>query len=151
MTETVKFNVSEDEFERIEQRAEEAGVSRAAYLRHRYRAGELLWTSGELNGDTLTKIAQQDSFDSLSTENSATTSQDDYPASPTQNLKGIILPEIPHKDSGDGISEEELKRVIFGNDEERDQSISQAIGELYGERVSRRADGLLVRIGEEDG
>jgi hypothetical protein len=148
MATTIKFNVSEDELERIEKRVEEAGVSRASYIRHRYRAGELLWTSGELDGETLTKIAQEDSPDSLPSEENKTPSGNNHPTPPDQDLKEAILPEIPHKRSGDGISEEELKQIVFGTEEERDESISQAIESLYDERITRRADGLLVRIGE---
>lgn len=150
MTQTVKFNVDEEEWERINERAEEAGLARAAYVRHRFRAGELLWTSGELNGDTLTKIAREKRIDILQSEDKKTRSQNNHPESPKRDLKEIILPEIPHRDSGDAISEEELKELIFGTEKEREDSITQAIEDLYGEKITRRADGLLVRYGEED-
>lgn len=148
---TVRFNVDDEELERIDERAEEAGVTRAAYVRHRFRAGELLWRSGELDGEFLTEIAQKDDFNSPpSKETDTALSKTSQPASPSQELKQVILPEIPHKKSGDGISEDELKEVIFGTKDEREESISQAIEALYGDKVTRRADGLLVRTGEQD-
>jgi len=153
--EGVRFKISAEEKERITERADELGFSRAEYIRQRFRAGELLWNSGELDRELLTRMKDNDEPQEARLEDaeqggSSDTQQasGEHPASPNESLTEILLQNIPHKDTGNAVSDQELKDAIFGSEDDRETAIKNAIKELFGDKITRRHDGLLVRTGD---
>ena len=151
----VQFKTDPTERSRIDERAEEAGFSRAEYVRQRFRAGELLWEAGELNTELLTKLEDIDDLETLltretdeGTHNEVASNESDRPATTHGDLAEIVLKNIPHEKTGDAVSDKELSEIIFGTEKERENALNNVIKELFGDKIRRRHDGKLVRTGD---
>lgn len=139
----------ENEKDLIEAEAEKLDLDKTEYIRQRFRVGRLVWKTTNIDGKTLTKFVKGEELDDLlsgqqDSDGSSTTPTNSIP-NVNEKLIDDVLREIPTKDSGDGVTVEELKRAIFGTEKDREQAISQAIESLYGDEITRRADGKVVK------
>jgi len=152
----LKFEITltQEEYDRVEERAEAAGLSKAEYGRRRFRTGELVWNSGEIDTELLRDMSELGSIEKEETPETSHTNtsqgNSNRPASTQEDLNAILLRNVPHKDSGDAITDEELMDVIFGTAEEREAALQEGIKELFGDKITRRHDGKLVRVGDEN-
>lgn len=139
----------ENEEDLIEAEAEKLDLDKTEYIRQRFRVGRLVWKTSNIDGEALTKLTKREELNDLlsgqqDSDSSSTTSTDSIP-NVNEKLIDDVLREIPTENSGDGVTVEELKRAIFGTEEDREQAISQAIESLYGDDITRRADGKVVK------
>lgn len=147
-TTQVSVRFDDSELEKIDDQAEKADLSRAEYIRQRFRAGQRLWSSGVLDSDLLEALAENSDSKSTTPEKSNQTTtrrEDSRPASPQHDLKKIVLQNIPHKESGSGISDDELMNIVFGSEATREEALEEVIADLYGNKITRRHDGKLVK------
>lgn len=141
----VSIKMGEQEKKRFDQRAEKYDMSTAEYIRRRIRLGELIWESNNIDHEKLQQTTRKKADKSYSD------SQDsDTPASVGSSIKEAVLRNIPKKNSGDGITDEELHKAVFGTEEEREETIDEAIKQLFGEKIERTHKGLLVRVNNNE-
>jgi len=150
--EQVQFKVGSSEKKRIDQRVDDANLSRAEYLRQRFRVGELFWRSGEVDTELLTRIGRGDDIISVLTtdpeeitQSKSSSKDSERPLTTHEDLAEVVLNNIPHEATGDAVSDKELKEMLFGTEEDREEALNKVIRELFGESINRRHDGKLVK------
>lgn len=146
---------SQQEYSQILERAKEADLTKTEYVRQRFRAGEVLWNSGQIDTEMLEVFGEEGATDkpmeiSQSQQTDLISNKRSRPVSPQEGFAEVLLRNIPHEDTSNGTTDEELRQLIFGTKKERQEALDEAIRELFGDKITRRYDGKLVRIGDQD-
>lgn len=133
------FSLPDEERKKIAAAAEESDVSQADYIRSRIRAGALLWESGNFNVELVNDV--------FSTQGSRKPHENgDTPPTTTDDISDEILRELPVEGSGKGVTEEELRDLIFGSEEKQLKYIEAVCEELHSEnKVTRSWNSGLVK------
>lgn len=136
-TDNTSFTHHDDVIEQIDKEAEEAGLSRAKYIRQRFQAGRILFQcSNKLNLDLLNELVETDTPVTVDSELHSLGDTD---------ITETILTEMP-ADESRAISKEELRQVIFGTEEEQIETITEALRELDREgKIKTTIDGDYIK------
>lgn len=154
----VTLAIPDSEQAKISTEAEELNLSRSDYVRSRFRAGRLLWQNGDFDvelfidstlsegvsgkskgyGATLTEINKQDIRTSNNNRSSPSTLNDD--------ISNDILRELPREGADKGVTEDELRELIFGSEEEQLNYIREVCKRLNEQnKITRAFEGGLVQ------
>lgn len=138
-TDNTSFTHHDDVIEKIDEEAEEAGLSRAKYIRQRFQAGRILFQcSNKLDLDHLNELVETDA---------PVTVESDLHSLGDTDITETILTEMP-ADESRAISKEDLRQLIFGTEEEQIETITEALRELDREgKIKTTIDGDYIKQG----
>lgn len=131
----------DEEKKKFEKEAEQVNLNLSQYVRSRVRAGRLLWDDREFNVSLLNESI---SVERLSDK--VDDSNDKKPEVPDNDIASDILRELPTEGETEGVTEEELRDLIFGSKEDQRAYIEEVCAELHSAgKVTRSWDGGLVK------
>jgi len=136
MSENLQFHLSEEHLAQIGEEAEELGLSRSKYARQRLEAGRLVFQSSDrLDVDTLSNLI--DGNRTAPVDSELQTSDND--------IKEQILTNLP-TDEERALTKEDLRKTIFGSEDEQFEAIDAALRQLNDAGKVRPAfDGGYIR------
>ena len=105
----------DEEKQKFKKEAEQLGLNYSQYIRSRMRAGRLLWDNEEFN---VSLVNESISGERLS-EKIDNSNSDRKPEVPNNDIASGILRELPTENETEGVTEEELRDLIFGSEEEQ--------------------------------